>query len=564
MNKKSFLILLAVFFLGAFLRFYNLGDVPAGFHRDEVFLGYNAHSLLKTGHDISGNFLPLHFKSFLFSPAGYSYFSIPFIAIFGLTEFSVRFASALFGSLTIIVTYCLVRELFGYREKMQNHTRNNAEIVALFSSFLLAITPWHINLSRTATENVIAVFFIALGTLLYLRFLKSDKNYLLILSFLLFGITILIYQAPRVFLPFFIPLMILFTKDHLNIKKIKLQLLLFLTIIIIPLFFILLSKDFSLRMRTVSVFSTQQTQLIIDEQIRGDGVSNLPVWLAKFFHNKPLGYSQQIITNYFKHFSYDFLFTDSGFPDRYRVPLTGLLYIFELPLLIFGGLFLFINNKKIGLFLISWVFLASLGSALTFDDVPNLQRTLLVFPALSVVSGFGFLGIVSFLKDKRRILIPSMILGSLIVLYSIFFYLHQYYVHMNMYRPWYRNDGYKELIGKVNVLLPGYQKAIVTNYESAPTIFFLFYTNYNPSAFQKQTKSSTLKDFDRIAFANYEFSQEQCPVRIEEGQNGTFLIGEKNILYVNSGLCKVPKGVKILEEVRRGDNSLVFRIIALR
>lgn len=97
MKRKDFIILFLIFLIGVFLRFYRLGDIPAGLHKDEAFLGFNAYSILKTGKDMSGIFLPLHFKSFLYSPSGYSYFSIPFIALFRLSAFSTRFASAFFG-----------------------------------------------------------------------------------------------------------------------------------------------------------------------------------------------------------------------------------------------------------------------------------------------------------------------------------------------------------------------------------------------------------------------------------------------------------------------------------
>src|SRR5437016_2654950 len=95
-KQWRYILLLAIIFsLAFFLRVYKLGDVPTGFHRDEAYLGYNAYSILKTGKDISGNMLPLHLKSFLYSPAGYSYFSIPFIVLFGLNEFAIRFPSAI-------------------------------------------------------------------------------------------------------------------------------------------------------------------------------------------------------------------------------------------------------------------------------------------------------------------------------------------------------------------------------------------------------------------------------------------------------------------------------------
>lgn len=548
--RKTTLFLFLIFTLGAILRFYRLGDIPFGFHRDEAFLGYNAYSILTTGKDISGNFLPLHLKSFLFSPALYSYFSIPFIKIFDLSVFSVRFASALFGSLTILVTYFLTRELIRIIK-----IRINANILGLFSAFLLAISPWHINLSRTATENTVVVFFIGLGVLIYLIAVNINKRYLLLLSFFCFSITLFIYQAPRAFLPFFIPLLILLCLNTKSMKGsiFKIALLFFITIVL-PLLMIFNTKDLSLRIRTVSIFSTSQTQLTIDEQIRTDGVFQIPVLLTRVFHNKPSMYTQQFLENYFSHFSYNFLFTDKSLPDRYRVPLVGLLYLLELPLILVGVFRLIQENKKLFTFLAGWIVIVPIGSALTFDDVPNLQRTLLVFPALSIIEAFGLLQLIEFIKKNYwlRILGAGLVL---IFIYNISFYLHQYYIHTLRYKPWYRQDGYKELVGKVNNFLKENKKAIITDRESSPTIFFLFYSKYSPLAFQKETKNTKMKDFDRISFGQYEFSQEECPLKMDK--NGK-IMKKEDVIYVNSGLCKEIPIASI--QVRRQDGSVVFRI----
>src|SRR5690348_12129027 len=101
--------LLYIFLLGVFLRFYDLGSIPAGFFRDEAAKGYNAYCLLETGKDVDGNSWPMFTRELTtFNTAVYSYLTIPFIAIFGLNEFAVRFPAALFASLTILTTYWLV------------------------------------------------------------------------------------------------------------------------------------------------------------------------------------------------------------------------------------------------------------------------------------------------------------------------------------------------------------------------------------------------------------------------------------------------------------------------
>lgn len=555
--KKILLILILVIAFST--RFFLLGDILA-LHRDEAFLGYNAYSILHTAKDMSGNFLPLHLQSFLYSPAGYSYFSIPFIFLFDINSFSIRFASALFGFLTIILLFFFVKVLFE-RNKYKNQ-------LALLSAFFLSISPWHINLSRTATENTVVTFFILLGVLLLLLYKKSGNVWLLLLSFVSFLLTMFIYQAPRAFLPLFIPIIFLILFDVKNIfRKRTSSLFLYILLIVLPVLFVLTSQNLSLRIKSLSIFNNSETGLVIHEQITIDGVQSLPIIVTRIFHNKIINYSLVSFENYVNHFSFENLFFDGGLPDRYRIPHMGLLYLFEIPLLIFALFVLFAQEKRQGILLVSWILIAPVGSALTFDDIPNLQRTLISAPIFSILSAYGLVIFYIYLKKKsfslaKIVLVPV----AFVIIYSFCYYLIQYYIQTPLYRPWYRQDGYKELVSKVNKFLPDYKYAVVTNRESAPTLFFLFYGKVSPKDFQGETKNATMKDFDRIGFGKYKFSQEECPVKeILDSKDGTIrLTGVKDVLYVNSGLCPPPRGnVKVLSEVKRKDNSVVFRILSL-
>jgi len=557
MNKFSF-TLIAILVLGIFFRFYNLGAFPISLHRDEAFLGYNAYSLLKTGKDMSGSLLPFHMESFLYSPAGYSYFSIPFIYMFDLSEFSVRFTSALFGTLTILVTYFFVKRIFKKHEEPLIGTLSTTNMIALLSAFFLAISPWHINLSRTATESIIVTFFIVAGLLFYLMSVRLGWKHLIV-SFILFGITLFIYQSPRAFLPIFIPLIILVFNNKKELVKNKITFLsLYLIFIIAPLVFVLISPQLSLRIRTLSIFHDKLTQLVINEQIANDGSAGLPYVATRIFHNKVIGYGNLFLENYFKHFSFDFLFLDKGYPDRYRVPGMGLLYIFELPLIALGFINLLNKYRRVGIFIIVWILVSPIGSALAFDDVPNLQRTVFALPAYSILSAYGLFIFLKLVRSFNLKLFRLSILASVfIIIFSISYYLVQYYFQARVYRPWYRQDGYKKLVTEVNYLLPNYKKVVVTNRESAPTIFFLFYSKYDPTLFQREAKRSMLRDFDRISFGRYEFTQDECPLRISNKQSTE----ESNVLYVNSGLCKDTASIaRVISEIKRVDNSLVFYV----
>lgn len=541
-------LLIGIVALGAILRFYNLGTVPVGLHRDEAFLGYNAYSIAKTGKDMSNNFLPIHLQSFLYSPAGYAYSSIPWISLFGPSPFSVRFSSALFGTLTVILTYVLVMELFG------------SSRLALLSSFLLSISPWHITLSRTATENILVVFFIILGVLLY-------RSRHLLLAFASFALTLIIYQAPRAFLPLFIPFVILlFRHKGKRAASTILPIFLLVVTILLPIYFIVRSPNLSLRLKTVSLLATEENQLVIDERAREDGVLGIPVLITRLFHNKIRSYAEQFFQNYFAHFTYDFLFADKGLPDRYRVPGAGLIYLIELPFILLAVSELLKSDRREQKILIPWLLLGFVGSALTFDDVPNLQRTLLVFPTIPILSAFGAIQAYTLLQSKRNYANLFLLLFSLGLSYFFLSYLHAYYSHQVVHRPWYRQEGYAGLVKAVNRLLPEYEKAVITNRETAPAIFFLFYGAYDPTLFQKETMGLSIKDYDRVNFANYEFSQEECPFQEKELPSGARVLSQPvkpRTLYVNWGNCAPVKTFgNVIQTIRRNDGTPVFTLVS--
>lgn len=559
MKRLSIFFLVCIFLLAFFIRVYRVGEVPSGFHRDEAFLGYNAYSILKTGRDITGNFLPTHLASFIYTPAGYSYLSIPFIALFGLTEFSVRFASLFFGSLTVVLTFFLAKKLFELYDK--DLKEGEAASIAYISAIILVFSPWHINLSRTASVSAIVVFLITLGVYCYILFVTRKKLWILFASFLSFSLSLSFYIAPYSFLPLFIPFMLFLLSGYKKMGN-KIGIGLYAMLILLPLLLTILLPTLSLRARSLSIFTSPSPQLVIDEQIRTDGVNHMPLFVTRIFHNKPALYESIFLQNYFKHFSYDFLFTDQGLPDRYRVPLQGLLYLIELPFLLLGA-WLLINKRSVaGYLLVGWILLVPIGSSLTLDDVPNLQRTLLVFPAMSILVAYGVWSI-------KRILLHGGVLGKTIAafliaiaFYQVLFYFHQYYTHAPVYRPWYRQDGYKELVAKVNKYIPNYKKAIITDRESAPAIFFLFYSHYDPALFQKETRNTSMRDFDRINFGEYEFSQEECPfptAKTPPAKKKTVV--EKDVLYVNSGLCDESEKAEYLDMIKREDNSTVFEIL---
>src|SRR4030067_2648146 len=112
MTKKINWLLIGILTLAALLRFWKLDSYPA-LNADEAAIGYNAYSLLQTGHDEHGNPWPIHFQSFNdYKPGLYFYLVLPFIKFLGLNVWSVRLPNAFIGVLTVVAVYLLIKELF--------------------------------------------------------------------------------------------------------------------------------------------------------------------------------------------------------------------------------------------------------------------------------------------------------------------------------------------------------------------------------------------------------------------------------------------------------------------
>ncbi len=80
------IIWLLVIFWGIFIRLFQLNSFPLGLMQDEALAGYDAYSILLTGKDHHGHFLPITFQAFNdWIAHSFVYQLIPFVKILGLS-----------------------------------------------------------------------------------------------------------------------------------------------------------------------------------------------------------------------------------------------------------------------------------------------------------------------------------------------------------------------------------------------------------------------------------------------------------------------------------------------
>ena len=158
--------LVFILLLAGFLRFWQLGTFPVGFTPDEASFGYDAYSILMTGRDQWGHFLPVTLESFGdFKSPLYAYLTIPSVAIFGLNEFAVRFPNAIVGTVSVFILYLLLGEI----GKLFKFEGKKITLLQLSGALLLSISSWHVMMSRGAFEANLITFFLPLGIYLWRR-----------------------------------------------------------------------------------------------------------------------------------------------------------------------------------------------------------------------------------------------------------------------------------------------------------------------------------------------------------------------------------------------------------
>ena len=101
---KKYALLTLILIIAVLLRIWNLSHNPAGFFVDEASTGLNAYKILTTGKDTHDKPFPVIFEAVGdYRDPVLIYSAVPFIALFGLNEFSVRLVSAFYGIAAVII-----------------------------------------------------------------------------------------------------------------------------------------------------------------------------------------------------------------------------------------------------------------------------------------------------------------------------------------------------------------------------------------------------------------------------------------------------------------------------
>jgi 4-amino-4-deoxy-L-arabinose transferase-like glycosyltransferase len=502
-GRSAFLIIIV---LAIFLRFYNLSDVPPSASLDEASIGYNAYSIHKTGVDEYGTKFPILLRAYDdWRPALYVYFVIPFIKLFDLNVVSVRLPSIILSVLTIVATYFLIHEL-----TRKNNTLINTNSLALFTSFLLAISPWHIYISRLGHEVNAGLSFVVFAILFFLKAMNNlNKRFYLFISVVFFGLSLYTYQSEKVFVPLIVLVLGFIYRDSL--LKIKKELLISLALailLIIPIITSTLTPQGLIRFHATSAFS--QDPIVYKESagnvLKYKNEGNI---LGQIINNRRLITLKIFTANYFSHFNPKFLFFNSG-NESFKAPNFGLMYIWEFPFLILGIIFILKkSDMKVKLLLSFWLLIAFIAPSLT-TGAPHAMRAFNILPVPQIISALGIFWLINFIKkykSNRYLLNSFYVLMAFVIIYFLGSFYRQYFYIF----PRTQSSSFQYALSKAIPFVlnkrDSYDTIIFSNRENhyQSYMFFLYYSKYDPLLYQKQggTKSGGYAQTHK--FGKYEF-----------------------------------------------------------
>ena len=512
---------------------------------DETSIAYNAYSILKTGKDEWGVTMPLHFKSFgEYKLPAQLYVSVPAIAIFGLNEFGVRVTPIVYGTLTVLLLYLLVQELF------------KKKTISLLSAFFLAISPWHIQLTRASFESSFSVFWVVMGIWFLLKGLKNPKW--LIISMLPFAISVYTYNSARIFTPLFLFVVaILYWKDLWKVKKWFLGAGAVFLVLLLPLVPFVLSGEASARYKLVSI--TDDAGLVPRIEERRNN-SKLPDILTKLIHNRYTYNTFYFSENYLAHFTPDFLFIRGAGHKQHHVQGVGQLYWIQAPYLLYGIYFLLKKKDKSLKILFPWLFLAFIPVSMTNDSIPNALRTLIAVPVYQIFTAVGVYEFIQKTKDQR--------LKTFVIFFSVLLFLVNFLIYINSYfikypvnysRDW--QYGNKQVVQYLKVNQDKYDLVVFTRHYGEPHIFTLFYLGYDPAKFQNSSNLERFETFDWVRVLR--FDKYYFPDLGDEWTGYVDIVRvnpDKKILFIGKP-GDFPEDAKVLERINFLNNDPVFEIV---
>ena len=556
MNIKNIFVaalIISITALAFIMRFYKLGQAPKGIYIDEAGQGYSAYSILKTGKDEFGKSYPIVFRSFTdFKTPIYIYTIVPLIPHFDLAPLTVRLPSFIFSIFTMPLIFLLIKKLTPQKIALP---------LALLTTLLLAISPWHILFGRTNFECNLALFFFLSGV--YAFYLSLNKPFLLALSSILFAIALPAYHSQRIVTPAILLLLVLRHRKTIFSKKYVRWTILSVMVGIIlslPTLSVMTTSGFLARAAGLNIFSYLRISAGYLQDY--DGI------FSSIINSRWFLSTQEFAALYFSYLSPRHMFNLGDYGPRSSFPELSTFYVWQAPFWLYG-LYVLLKNRfgEVKFFIISLLLIAPIPAAVTRDPYSTIRALPLVIPQILIIS----LGIIySFQKvyhwsakhNKEKVFLIGSTTASLFVITYSIVKIHSSALLLNEYfraKEW--DWGWEEVVKTLNTLDPSLPM-IVDNAREEAHIELAFFLKYDPKQYQKENFEVTNNEYYTNINRNTTIKLGNITTRPinwnKDLKTKQYLVGDE--LAISHEQIKT-HNLTLIREIRYPDKSVAFRVV---
>lgn len=465
-------VIVAALVLGIIVRSYEFGNIPPGLNQDEASTAYDAYALLNYGIDRNGYHNPVMLVAWgsgMYALAAYA--AMPFIWLFGLSEFSARLPHLLAGIITLPLFYQLL---------LNTIDRRTAQIGVL----LLAISPWHIMVSRWGLDSNLFPFIFLVGTLLAVRSFK--KPIALIAACIVYGLSLYAYGTSYVVVPLFLVLLFAYgTANRLWPLRYVITAIIAFTVIAMPIgLYVLQWQEIETPFFSIPLLSGTP---------RFQTMGNTNVFSSQFYEN-----AVDNVSNALHLFS-----SQNDGMIWNAIPDYGILYPFSGLLAVLGVCFLCARclrrKRDNSVILLFWLISAVVLTAFVSVNINRANIAMLPFVFLVAIT-------ISMLSRYRGAII---VLGMLF-LFSFFGFIQTYFTNYRAMAAPAFFASFGEAIEYTSSQTEG--DICVTGNVNMPYIFVLFYTREDPWVFLESVNySNPGAEFQGVSsFGRYTFGIDRC------------------------------------------------------
>ena len=520
--KKLNWLLITIIAVASLLRLPYLNYHMPSLYGDEIAIGYNAYSIIKTGRDEFGKFMPLQFQSWGDQKLPVYIYSVALVQLVsGPTTAAVRLPSALGGILAVYLVYLLMRRL------------KLGEGAALFGAFLLAICPWHIHVSRGGYEANLAMTLGLLSAYALISWQSVRLRKYFVLSLVAATLAFYTYATTKMFLPLLLGVIWVWGwwgSAHKYYLKSAILYLVSFGVLVLPFVYLVIFSNAQARFSAINIFNNPQVD---NEVIRARNFFDHPSsTLAKVLENRYVYHFLDFTTYYFDNFSGQFLFVGGDSNVRYGLANHGMLYMLDAPLILFGIMLMYKKQKRSALLLLLWIALAPLPTALVGKAYG--LRSLAILPIPEIFAGYAFYEFFIWSKlSKWRL--SLFVLGCLLYILSFSNWMLRYVYQYPTYGSYWYDSPMLEAINYAKARESQYDHVIITQSYGETSMYYAYYNHIDPVVYrQAKANKLTLDGVPMIQIGKYYFGdiRPKGPLSQMDIPKNTLLIVEPLFEYV--------------------------------